>query len=164
MRYEQAAEERAEGGATGVSGSDGGVGAAAIQFREMLRDDLAVGRIGDGFSDAEKQAHQYQEQETVREAGADGGGGPEENSQRDQPIYVEAVNEPAGDDLERGVGVEKSGEQDAELRGGKGEIVFYQGCGYRKSAAVDVVDEYGEAEECGDARELGADFPLVRGG
>jgi hypothetical protein len=86
------------------------------------------------------------------------------DSQRDQPIYVEAVNEPAGDDLERGVGVEKSGEQDAELRGGKGEIVFYQGCGYRKSAAVDVVDEYGEAEEGGDARELGADFPLVRGG
>src|SRR5260370_18936753 len=120
----------------------------------MMRNDFAVRRIGDGLTDAEDEAHGKKQLEPTDEAGTERGGGPQENSEREDPVNWKTVDQPAGDDLEDGVGPEEGGEENAELGIGKAELVFDMRSGDGEISAVDVVDEDGEGQEDGEAGKL----------
>src|SRR6476646_12188771 len=78
---------------------------------------------------------------------------PQEEARCKYPLHVEAVNQPSGENLARGVGPEESGEQYAELRSRDAKLVFDEGRRDRKIAAVDVVNEDGKKQQHKHARE-----------
>src|SRR6266478_4882949 len=154
MGYEHSTKKRTDCGARGLAGANNRVGAAALEFGKIARNDFAVGGIGDGLADAENEAHGKQQFEPADEAGSKCGGRPQQNSKREDPVDRETVDQPPGDDLEDGVSPEEGGEEDSELGIGKTELVFDVRSGDGEIPAVDVVDEDGEGEEDGQAGKL----------
>ena len=59
-----------------------------------------------------------------------------------------------------GVGPEKGGEEKAKPSGGDAQFILKERCGDREAAAVDVVDENGEAEKDEDGDETSRDAGL----
>src|SRR6266478_2481549 len=154
MGYEHSTKKRTDCGARGLAGANNRVGAAALEFGKIARNDLAVGGIGDGLADAEDEAHDKEQPEPADEAGSKRGGRPQQNSKREDPVDRETVDQPPGDDLEDRVGPEEGGEEDSELEMGKTELVFDMWSSDGEVTAIDVVDEDGKREEDGEARKL----------
>ena len=78
---------------------------------------------------------------------------PEEKASGEDEVDVEAIDQPAGDELEAAVGPEKSGEEHAELDGRDAELVLEHGGGDGEIAAVEVIEEGGEGEKNDDEPE-----------
>ncbi len=155
MGYEHSAEKCSDGGTGGLPSRNERVGAAALQLRKITGDDFAVRGIGNRLADAKDEAHGEQQLETVDEASGDGGGGPQKNSECEDPVDGKAVNQPAGNDLKDRVGPEERSEEDPEMGIGKAEFVFDMRRRDGEIPAIDVVDENGEGEEQRETRELG---------
>jgi len=156
--HQNAAEKKAESGAGTDAGVDEGVREAAMTFGKMADDDVCEAGIGDGFSDAEKKPAEEKKREAAGEAGEKRCSGPEREADSENFCGGKFVSEPAGENQEGSVRPEKSGEQDAELRSGKGKFALDCGDGDGESAAVDVGDEEREEEEGEDGPEGGGEF------
>ena len=144
---EHASEKETKAGAEEEAGTKNGVGETALSFGEVKGEDFSVGGIGDGFTEAKEQSQSKKENKGVDDAGEGSGDGPKREASGEDEIDIEAIDQPTGDELGAGVGPKKSGEKEAEASGGKGEFALKQRRGDGEIAAVDVVDEDGEAEE-----------------
>ena len=78
---------------------------------------------------------------------------PQKKSAGDHPVHVEAVHQPAGDDLEERIGPEEGGKQQPELRIGDLQLSFEQRRRNGKIAAVDVIDKDGKRKQDQHERE-----------
>ena len=155
MSDEKSAEEETEGGAEEESGAEDRVGEAALAVGEVEREDLAIGRVSNGFADAEDEAKGEQEFERVGEAGEGGSDGPEREAGGEDEVDVEPIDEPAGEKLGAGVGPEEGGEEEAEAGGGEAELVLEKGSRDGEITAVDIVDEDRESEKNEGDEEAG---------
>ncbi len=91
MGYQQTSDERAKSGTSRPTGGDQPVGAATQRCMEMFGDDLVVGRIRNRLADAEDEAGSQKQSESVDQAGADRGGGPQEHARREKPIDLDVI-------------------------------------------------------------------------
>ena len=120
----------------------------------MFGDDFVVRRIRHRFTDAENQPGGQQQRKAVDQAGGQGGRGPHQNAQGQKPIHLEAIHQPAGNDLKRRIRPEKRRQQHAKLRWRKMQVIFQNRRGDRKSSAVDVVDQDRDGKQYGDAEKI----------
>src|SRR5882672_5946414 len=112
-------------------------------FVEIKRDDLVVGGVAGGLTYAEQQAKDEQRREGVYNPGQGGSGGPEQEGARENPVDVEAIDYPAIEEMQAGIGPEKRGKQKTQLRGRYAQLVPQHRSGDGKIAAIDVIDEDG---------------------
>lgn len=82
-----------------------------MSFREVARDDFAVRGIGNGLAYAKKEAHREKQSEAMDKGGSKGRHRPKQKAGGEHPVDVQAVDEPAGDDLEERIRPEKRGEE-----------------------------------------------------
>ncbi len=62
-------------------------------------------------------------------------------------VDADQMKQPAGGNLHQGISPKKCGKQHAELRCGDFELVLDERSGNREIAAVDVIDEHGQADQ-----------------
>ena len=110
MCDEESADEGADGGPGCPACGDESVGAAAMFGVEMFRDDFAVGRIRDRFTDTEQKSRAQKHREAARQAGAERGERPDQYADREDTVDVEAIDEPSREDLAEGICPEKGRE------------------------------------------------------
>src|SRR5882757_7929649 len=103
---------------------------------EMLRDDFVVRRICNRFTDPEQESRGEKHREAASQARAESCQRPNQNTECQQTIDVEPIDEPTGENLAEGVCPEKCGEQNAELRWREMQILLEERCGDRECAAV----------------------------
>jgi len=72
--------------------------------RHMQRNDLAIRWERHRFGGAQQHAHRDQHREAVNESGRGGGERPEDEPDRQHPVHVVAINNPAAEEIAGHVG------------------------------------------------------------
>ncbi len=130
--------------------------------RYVQRNDLAIRWERHRFGGAQQHAYRDQHREAVNESGCGGGERPNDEPGRQHPVHVVAINNPAAEDLDGGVGPEERGEENAKLEGGNMQFVFQQRRRNRKITAVDIVDQNGEEEQGENNHQRAASATIER--
>jgi hypothetical protein len=78
---------------------------------------------------------------------------PQEKTRRKHAFHIEAIHQPAGKNLARGIRPEECRKQKAKLRRRDPKFVFDQGRRDREIAAIDVIDEDGKEKQNQHPRE-----------
>src|SRR5277367_1909654 len=114
-RYEHGAEKHSERRASSQSRRNERICSSAQRPGKMLRENFAVRRKSDRLAGSEDEAHHQQRLKAVNHGGRYCGDGPNEKSSRENPVHVEAVDQPARNKLEAGVRPEEGRNQNPQL-------------------------------------------------
>lgn len=136
---------------------DADSGATAALF-EVEADPAHGSRGDDAFADAQQDAKEKEGLEGADPGGGGRGAAPEQEAGGVGPFDAEAIDEPAGGNLQRGVGPEEGAVEKAAVDVGEleeAEEAFFVGEGDREVYAVEVGDHEADTEQGEDGPTAG---------
>ncbi len=144
---DQPAGERADNGAERNPYRDGAVGDAALLWRDVAGDDLGGAGKRNAFAETQQEPENDQAGKAARQPHQHRADRPQRDAGGEQAIDAPAVARPADEILDRRIDPEEGRHREPELGRAKPQFGLQQRRGDRDRAAVDIIEQHGEAEQ-----------------